>query len=412
MACLNSRSILNPKFLPNKKNEGNPPPLTDYRQKYINTECGYCSECLKKKANNWRVRLVEHTKQNKNGFPITLTFSDESIFELSQKIRIIRPLEGYELSNAIATLAVKLFRDRYEKKFKKSLPHFLITEIGHNGTNNIHLHGIFFSDCTFSEIAALWKYGFIHSGKRTNNPKYSNSDFHYVNGATITYLLKYFTKKDFKNKTYTPKVFASKNLGANFFSSQNVSRNKFKGSQTNLTYVMPNGTKTILPRAFVQKLYTDDQRTALASAYLNQGITYVGGNKIKDTDTEQGQNYLQEAIKQAKSKDLRLGYVKPSNNIELRAYENRLHNEKIKIRLERAQKKNALKKQNYPTTPQKDSSPLKKIPMFDPQNPKKLYRRKPLIIPPDDTMYRETIKDKDNLGLALIQYEDLNKLLW
>ena len=38
--CLYKKTLLNPKYLPNKKNGYNPPKCTDERFRYIEAECG------------------------------------------------------------------------------------------------------------------------------------------------------------------------------------------------------------------------------------------------------------------------------------------------------------------------------------------------------------------------------------
>ena len=43
--------IKNPKYLPNKKNNNNPPEITDERVKYVPVGCGNCMECRKQKRN-------------------------------------------------------------------------------------------------------------------------------------------------------------------------------------------------------------------------------------------------------------------------------------------------------------------------------------------------------------------------
>ena len=45
----------------------------------------------------------------------------------------LKVLQGYELDNAIAAYAIRKFLERWRKKFKKSLRHWLVTELGHNG---------------------------------------------------------------------------------------------------------------------------------------------------------------------------------------------------------------------------------------------------------------------------------------
>lgn len=75
--CLYPSIIENPKYAKsNEKRKG----IKDYRLRWIQIPCGYCEECRRAKANEWRVRLMEEIKSNpKNIIFATLTFSEESL---------------------------------------------------------------------------------------------------------------------------------------------------------------------------------------------------------------------------------------------------------------------------------------------------------------------------------------------
>ena len=137
--CLYPRIINNKKYTKTKKNGGNIPPVFDERVKKVAIGCGRCMECKKQQARKWQVRLLEEVRERNNGKFVTLTLNNESVTKLAEENK---ELEGYELDNAIATLAVRRFLENWRKKYKKSVRHWLITELGHNGTENIHLHGI------------------------------------------------------------------------------------------------------------------------------------------------------------------------------------------------------------------------------------------------------------------------------
>ena len=124
--CLYPKLIRNPKYKANKKNGGVIPHMKDERVGFTPIGCGECIECMKKKANEWRVRLNEDIKKHTNGVFVTLTFSNESYRELSKLCKG----KGYNLDNEIATLAVRRFLERWRKKYKKSVRHWLITELG------------------------------------------------------------------------------------------------------------------------------------------------------------------------------------------------------------------------------------------------------------------------------------------
>ena len=88
-----------------------------------------------------------------------------------------------------AAYAIRKFLERWRKKFKKSLRHWLVTELGHNGTENIHLHGIVWTDENYSTIREKWAYGFIYP--RTEEQERKG----YVNAKTVNYIVKYITKR-------------------------------------------------------------------------------------------------------------------------------------------------------------------------------------------------------------------------
>ena len=144
-------------------------------------------ECRKAKQREWQVRLKEDIKHNTNGKFITLTFSNEWIAkitkEVTQKTTKIKngikttwidkngklwhrykykyvteevQLKGYDLDNAIARHAVRKFNERWRKRYGKAIRHWLVTELGHNGTENIHIHGIIWTDKKVKLRSWLW----------------------------------------------------------------------------------------------------------------------------------------------------------------------------------------------------------------------------------------------------------------
>ena len=58
--------IKNPKYLPNKKNNNNPPEITDERVKWVPVGCGNCMECRKQKKREWQIRMNEEIKHDSN----------------------------------------------------------------------------------------------------------------------------------------------------------------------------------------------------------------------------------------------------------------------------------------------------------------------------------------------------------
>ena len=152
--CLYPKLIKNPKYRPNKKNNYNPPICEDDRVLYVPVGCGNCIECRNQKKREWQTRMNEEIKHDNTGQFITLTFNNEELQRLTEET-------GIQESNAVATLAVRRFLERWRKKYKKSVKHWLVTELGHNGTERIHLHGILFTKENKETIENIWKYGKI-----------------------------------------------------------------------------------------------------------------------------------------------------------------------------------------------------------------------------------------------------------
>ena len=229
--CLYPKLIHNPKYRKTKKNGGIIPPISDERVKYVPIGCGNCIECRKQYARSWQIRLLEEIKKPIKGYFITLTFSNESIAELiknkgNKKRPELKHFEGYMLDNQLATTAVHLFLGRWRKKFKTSLRHWLITELGHNGTENIHLHGIVWTYEDFEEIRNLWQYGYVF-------PYGEHCKKNYVNEATVNYIIKYVTKVDDKHTLYKSIILTSPGIGNNYKANE---KHKYNGENTNKLY--------------------------------------------------------------------------------------------------------------------------------------------------------------------------------
>lgn len=299
--CLYPTLIKNPKYRANKKNGGVVPPIKDKRTELVPVGCGKCMECMKKKAREWQVRLHEEVKTNKNGKFVTLTFSNESIKELSEGIN----LEGYELDNEIAKKGVRRFLERWRKKHKKSVRHWLVTELGGQGTENIHLHGIIFTNESEEEITEKWKYGYTWIGD-------------YVNEKTINYIVKYIHKQDLKHKEYKPRILTSAGIGSGYIKGRNVSNNKYKKGETDETYRTRQGYKIGLPIYYRNKIYSEEEKEKLWLEKLDEEVRYVDGVKI---DISKGEEEYYKVLEETRRLNNQLGYGNNSINWERRFYE-------------------------------------------------------------------------------------------
>ena len=57
--------------------------------------------------------------------------------------------------------AIRLFTERWRKKYKKSIRHWLITELGGGRYEHLHIHGLIWTKENFEEVRKIWKYGFV-----------------------------------------------------------------------------------------------------------------------------------------------------------------------------------------------------------------------------------------------------------
>ena len=133
--CLYPKLIPNRRYLPTKKNGGIPPICPDEKLRYVTAACGDCYECRRQKQRQWVVRMSEESRQTPNAYFLTLTVDDKSYKQLKQKYNL-------KDDNDIATKAIRLCLERVRKQTGKSVKHWFITEMGHEKTERLHLHGI------------------------------------------------------------------------------------------------------------------------------------------------------------------------------------------------------------------------------------------------------------------------------
>lgn len=303
--CLYPRLIRNKKYTMNAKNGGVVPAILDKRVLTVPVGCSKCIECMKQKSREWQVRLMEDVRHNKNGKFVTLTYSNESIKKISKEIK---GLKGYDLDNEIAKKSVRWFLERWRKKYKKSIRHWLVTELGHNGTENIHIHGIMWTDQSLDEIEKIWQYGYIWKGKEN-----------YVSEKTVNYLVKYVNKIDKVHTEYKPKILTSAGIGGGYIDRGESRNNQYKGEDTNETYKTRTGHKIAMPTYWRNKIYSEDEREALWLHKLDKQERWICGEKISIKD---GDDEYYSTLEYYRRKNKRLGYGNDSVNWDKKNYEN------------------------------------------------------------------------------------------
>lgn len=288
--CLYPRFVPNPKYKPNKKNGFNPPVCEDWRVSSVPVGCGKCIECRKQKANEWRVRLMEEIRERK-GYFITLTFSCEELEKLCKELDV-------EQCNAVAKLAVRRFLERWRKNYKKSVRHWLITELGHENTERIHLHGLIFPNVPLNNdiLQNIWRYGNTYTGE-------------YCNEKTINYIIKYVTKLDTEHKGYEPIILCSSGIGSRYTKTEAAKiLHRYNKQNTKEFYRLNNGAKVNLPIYYRNKLFTEEQREELWLNKLDQNARFVRGIKCDKLDTEEGLMLFEQILKTAQEDNIKLGF--------------------------------------------------------------------------------------------------------
>lgn len=295
------------------------PHMQDKRVGLVPIKCGMCMECAAAKAAEWRARLLEEVKhQKQKGNFVTLNFSNESYKELVDKAKEQIPgIKGYDLDNQVATIAIHKWRERWRKHNGKSPRHWFTTELGSGQTEHLHIHGIVWTDKT-EEIEKRWRYEQIEKNKW----KYGwctigdGKGRNYVNEETIGYITKYITKLDELHKYYKPKILTSPGIGKAYIDTYNAKKCKYKGVDTKTTYTTNQGFQINLNVYWRNKLYTEEEREALWIQKLDEGIQWIGGEKIKADDAESRAKLLKYYQKVNK----KLGYGSPGD-WEARKYE-------------------------------------------------------------------------------------------
>lgn len=301
--CLYPKLIENPKYKPSKRNGGNPVPCTDERKRFVPIGCGKCIECLKQKALGWSIRLNEELKVNNFAYFVTFTFAPQELMKLRKELHLRE-------CNAVAGKAIRRFLERWRKKYKKSLKHWFITELGHEGTERIHLHGIIFSnfEITQQTLADFWKYGNVDVGD-------------YCNLQTINYIVKYVHKIDNDHKGFYGEIFCSAGIGRNYIDRTITKQiHRYREGKTIEYYRMPNGGKVALPIYYRNHLFTEDQREELWVKRIEEKKRYVLGTEIENINTHEGEQRYLRVLKKAQEKNRDAGFGDDSKQWKKKAY--------------------------------------------------------------------------------------------
>ena len=258
---------------------------------------------------------------------VTLTFNNESIYDLGQEVG--EDVKGYDRDNAIATLGVRRFLENWRRRHKKSIRHWFVTELGHQGTENIHIHGILFLPEGMTEkegtreLKEKWRYGYVGVGL-------------WVNEQTVNYIIKYIHKPDFDHKYYKSITLTSSGIGNQYTKRPQHKLNQYNpNGQTKDYYHTRSGTKIALPIYLRNKLYTEEEREKLWIEKLETKKRYVMGTEI---DISKGLETYLAHLKLAQELNTKLKYGSNATNWEQLEYETQARELNYKKRTEEISK--------------------------------------------------------------------------
>lgn len=290
--CLYPRLMKNPRYRDAKTQRWIPKEV-----EYVPVSCGICKECRKKKSNEWRTRLaLEIEKNPKKCLFVTLTFNEDS---LSQHTDAVRELNDEFTENDIAAFAVQKFIKRWVRKYKKSMRHWLIAELGDEQNARLHLHGLIWLEngMTTDVINERWQNGFVFIGEE-------------VNMKTINYIVKYVTKVHPEKPEFIGKIFCSKGIGHQFFTEFNIEKHKYKKEKTEERIRLNDGRKVAMPQYFRKKMWNDDEREQLWKNRVRKHERWINGERI-DISTQEGEGEYYRCLDYYRRKALEMGYLEP-----------------------------------------------------------------------------------------------------
>lgn len=278
MQCLNQR-VINVKF-------NDPKDIYIVNDRYITghkVNCGKCYNCLKNRAIAWNYRLQiesQHSQMNKTCM-VTYTLRDDNITRTSTG--------KMTLSHEHIKKTIKRLR-YYEKMEGNNQPirYFCVGEYG-GKTKRPHHHIIFFNVNNFQNIVRAYsenkdnvKYKLnpiIETSKNGKRRYAYTSKKHGVLGrmtideltdGTRKYVANYMVKHrlDYKSENIRREYTAcSQGIGYQILKSQEFI-NHYLHNPTNRLVVTPEGYKMPLPRYYLNKIFTKDERRLLYYEYL------------------------------------------------------------------------------------------------------------------------------------------------
>lgn len=210
---------------------------------YLYVPCGKCTACRIRRAQEWANRLIYEDSKSKCSYFITITSDDLHVPRVRGQMALSKPL-------------IQKFFKRFRHYFNHEFKYYLAGEYGPK-THRPHYHFLIFikdyivdfdtlSECLYK----AWPDG--------------NYQIFGCSHAAIRYVTKYMVKAQEDNfKPYVkPFSLMSKGLGRDYVDDNSDHHNH---DIDQAFFLLPDGNKSILPRYWKEKLYTEDERVEIAN---------------------------------------------------------------------------------------------------------------------------------------------------
>ncbi len=149
----------------------------------------------------------------------------------------------------------------------------------------------------------------------------------WMGDRTIKYAVKYFNKVDEKNIDFKGRMWVSPGIGKGYM-DRTMGKHKFDDENTRIKYRHKDGSETVLPRYYRDKIWSEEERIRLWGISLEENGDYevwIKGVKYDTRVDNIGKVYERE-----REKDNRLGFIAKRSREEQRYRNERKKTRKYK----------------------------------------------------------------------------------
>lgn len=262
--CIKPIKIVNPRYV--KLSGSKAQALRDFGLQpdlYLIVPCGRCLHCLRRRGSEWRRRLLDEYRY--------MSASDR------RKVRFITLTVAPKYYNDFVKRPkyyIRLFLDRYRKRFGHSPRHWIINEYGDTG-GRLHFHALFFDNEIYRhQLEEVWQYGIVRSSRLRS-------------AAAISYITTYVTKfldKWIIDKNEKQFILCSPGIGKAYtLDPDNIAWHHACGQLRSYRLDF-NGRLVALPRYYRQKIFSEFERLRLRllwrSTLSELPDTFQLGNRV------------------------------------------------------------------------------------------------------------------------------------